>query len=408
MKQILILEPNKDARDGIRQMMEAGGTGWEVSYVAGGHEVLALLDAGKTFDVLVSELTLLDMDGVEFLTQVKESAPEMVRITLTATQDSDALLKASTLTHQFLSKPCQPHDLRVLILRCFGLREHLKASKLRQRLHDIGGLPSLPILYQEIVKEMHSPDPSVRRVAEIIEKDVGMSAKVLQVVNSAGVGLTNPVSNIAYAASLLGLDKLRTMVLVAEMYSMIENKAMPKGFSAEALWEHSLMVGEFAKKIAKEEIDDASIVDDSFMAGLLHDIGLVILAANLPVELGEAVALARKEKISLFKAEKEVLEATHAEVGGYLVELWGLPDPIAIAITFHNLPIAVPEDNYPSGLPEHGFTPLTAVHVANYFCEDEEKVQYGFSKVEVDTAHLEMLGFTEKLSAWWDACHSDF
>jgi hypothetical protein len=137
---------------------------------------------------------------------------------------------------------------------------------------------------------------------------------------------------------------------------------------------------------------------------LLHDLGLVILATRMPKELGDALRLAKAEQISLFEAEKRVFQSTHDEAGGYLLELWGLPDPLVESVTYHDYPSVVPEKNYHSAVPEHGFTPLTAVHVADYFCEDERAKAYGAAEAEADMAFLDRMGFTEKLEEWWELC----
>lgn len=404
MKQVLFTEPDEQSIELLKTALSFEIKQWNVVFVKKAEDALKVLSAGYTFDVVVSELNLPGMDGVSLFNEIMKLYPQTVRICLTDNIDTQTQFKVSTITHQFLTKPFDPHDLRVLVTRAVAIRDHLADCPLRKRLHEIGGLPSLPIIYQEVMKEIHSPEPSVARVAQIIEKDLGMCAKLLQIVNSAGIGLRNPVSSITQAASLLGLEKLRTMVLLVEVYTIVDHKAMPKGFSANDLWDHSLKVAEWAKVIAQEQIDDDKIIDDSFMAGLLHDIGLIIVATSLPDELGEAIRQAKETGISLFEAEKEIFGATHAVVGGYLLELWGLPDPIVLAISFHDFPAAVPEEDYPSGLPDHGFTPLTAVHVANYFCESDENQKYGFAETEIDSIHLEQLGFSDLIEKWWDAC----
>jgi HD-like signal output (HDOD) protein len=292
----------------------------------------------------------------------------------------------------------------VLVSRAFAVRDRLKQCPLRQRLLRVGGIPSLPVLYQRVMVEIQSTDSCAASVAHIIEQDPGMSARLLQIVNSAGVGLAHRVSNITQAVSLLGLDRMRTLVLAAELYSMLDNRKLPRGFSADALWQHSLAVATYAKAIALGEGVEEDIVDDAFMAGLLHDIGLVVLATSLPDELAQVLALAKEKRLSLFEAERKLFQATHAEIGGYLLELWGLPDPVVVAISFHDFPSAVPEEHYPSAYPAHGFTALTAVHVANYFHEDEQREAQGHPPVEADVEHLNSLGFTEKLGAWWDCC----
>ena len=356
-------------------------------------------------DVIVASLDMTGSNGLKLLRAVQNARPEAVRFGLVSDEGSEDARKAASVAHQLLHKPLDLHEYQVLINRAISLRERLRESPLKKKLHDVGGLPSLPSLYRQVMKEINSEDASVAAVGEIIQQDIGMSAKLLQIVNSAAIGLRHEVSNVVQAASLLGLQRVSSMLLMVEVFSTVVEKSLPRGFSVDALWSHSLAVAEMAKAIAAEEIDEEKIIDDSFTAGMLHDIGLVILASRLPEELSEALELARKNGLSLFDAEKKLFEGTHAEVGGYLLELWGLPDPIIEAITYHDFPSAVPEKDYPSAMPEHGFTPLTAVHVANYFCEDERKEAFGVLEGEADIVFLERLGFDARMEAWWDATH---
>jgi hypothetical protein len=137
---------------------------------------------------------------------------------------------------------------------------------------------------------------------------------------------------------------------------------------------------------------------------MLHDVGMVILAAHFSTELAAILKMAEDQEMTLWDAEKEVLGTTHAEIGGYLLELWGLADPIVEAVTFHDLPSSIPEEEYPSMVPEHGFTPLMAVHVGNYFCEDERRSAYGCLEGDIDSFYLERLGFMDKVPQWLEIC----
>jgi HD-like signal output (HDOD) protein len=405
MKRVLFLDSDREALIALREMLSTESILWNMFFAISAKQAFDFLEKEGACDVIVSDISLSDMDGIKFLIKVKEEYPESVRITVADKVDSQTLLKASSLSHQFLNKPYSAKHLRILIGRAFAVRDHLADCAIRQRLHDIGGVPTLPVLYQKVMDEILSDDPSVARVADIIEQDLGMSAKILQIVNSAGVGLASKVTSVRQAASLLGFDRIRALVLVSEMYAIVEDKRLPGGLTSDGLWRHSLKVGEYAKAIAESETDDETVIEESFMSGLLHDIGLIILAMSIPKELGAALAMAKEKKKPLFEAEKIIFGATHAQVGGYLLELWGLPDPIVVAITFHDFPTGVPEEGYPSGFPESGFTALTAVHVANYFCEDDEQAECGLTPVDVDATHLDALGCTEKMGDWFDQCY---
>ena len=413
MKRIIFVDDEENVLQGLKRMLRSIRKDWDITLAESAEEALEIMDREPLFDLVISDIRMPGMDGIEFLSRVREQHPLTVRFGLSGQADSQALFKGANISHQFIRKPCHPQSLHNLIARALALRDHLSNDGLKKMLLEIGALPSLPALYQEILNEIQSPDPSVARIGEIIKQDVAMSAKVLQIVNSAFMGLRHQASNPAHAAALLGLENLRGIVLMIGVFTSAENKPMPRGFSLDALWHHSLRVAGYAKRIAENEVEDRRIIDDSFTAGLLHDVGQIILATKLPDEFAEALDRSKKQRVSLFDAEKEILDATHAEIGGFLLELWGLPDPIVEAITFHDYPCGGPEDDLTTslgdGLPpasEQTFKALTAVHVANYFCEEAESADDGPAKVEIDTVYLDRVGSTDRVEAWWDLCRS--
>ena len=403
-KRVIFVDNDAAFLEELKSLLNFSESAWDIQYAISGEQALSAMETAPP-DVVVADLDMQDFPAVDFLKRVRELHPRAVRFTLTTSDQHPSMALATTVAHQFLHKPCDPHEFQVLIARACALRERLTGSTLKEKLHDVDGLPSLPSLYQRIMTEIHSSDPSIAVIGEIIEQDIGMSAKLLQIVNSAGIGLQHEVSNVVQAASLLGLQKVSSMALMIEVFSVVAGAKLPSGFSVDALWNHSLKVGEFATAIAKSEVDDSKLIDDSFTAGMLHDLGLVVFASRLPNELSQALDNARDTGTTLFAAEKALFNGTHAEAGGYLLELWGLPDAIVEAVTYHDYPSGLPEEDYPSNLSEHCFTPLIAVHIANYFCEEERKAEFGAAESELDTFFLERLGLTEKIETWWDACH---
>lgn len=396
MKRIIFVDDDENILEGLRRMLRSIRKDWDMTFINNAEEALEIMDKGPAFDIVVSDINMPVMDGIEFLTLVRERYPQTVRFGLSGQADSSVHLQAANIVHQFISKPCEPQRLHNLIVRTFTLHDHLNDEHLRKTLLHIGSLPSLPVLYQEIMNEIQSPDPSIAKVAELINKDVGISAKVLQLVNSAYSGVRLGISDVTQAASLLGLENLKSIVLMIGTFSTLASEKLPPGFSLDLLWNHSLSVGEFALKIARSETDDKRTRDDSFTSGLLHEIGLLILIAKMPDEFDKVRALVRERKMPLVNAEKEIIGTSHTEVGGYLLDLWGLPDPIVEAITFHK---------YPSGSACDEFSALTAVHVADYFCHDKGTVSGSQPDVEIDTIYLQRHKLADSIEQWWNVCY---
>lgn len=244
--------------------------------------------------------------------------------------------------------------------------------------------------------EMHSQDASLKKAARIVSKDMAMVTKILQLVNSAFFGLRTTISNAEQAVALLGLDTIKSLVLSMQVFAQFD-AAKLTFFSLDALWRHGLTVSGYARAIAKQQAVPQATIDDAFTAGLLHDIGLLLLGANLPVQYTGTVALMQEKKMQDWQAEKAVLGASHAEVGAYLLGIWGLNDSIVEAVAFHHQPTA--------GL-NKTFSPLTAVHVANAFEEENRAGGVGESVLPPDAEYLAQGGWTDQLPIWRAVCQS--
>jgi HD-like signal output (HDOD) protein len=401
---VLLLEENSGTLAKLKVEFSALTAYWDIDYFGSAIEAVKQVLEGPRYEVVVIDIGLESEDPVKVLSAIAERFPHTIRFALTDRADDQRIAKTASLAHQFVYSPCEYHTLRFQVSRAIALREKLRTCPLRQKLHEINALPPLPMLYREVMKEIHSADPSVARVAEIISKDVAMSAKLLQVVNSAGVGLRNEVTSVAQAASLLGLQRISAMILIVEVFNLVAASDLPAGMSLDRLWDHSLKVGEYAKIIAQCETNDARSIESAFTSGLLHDLGILLIASNFADQLVESISLAKSKKTSLLEAELEVMGATHAEVGGYLLELWGLPDGIVEAIAFHDFPSHLPEHDYESTGADLQFPPLLAVHVANYFCEESQKAHYGCPECELDQEYLESAACMDKVEFWWEQC----
>lgn len=160
-----------------------------------------------------------------------------------------------------------------------------------------------------------------------------------------------------------------------------------KGFDIERLWHHSMTVGAVAKRLSETEQLSARDVDSAFTAGLLHDVGKLILAASLPDPYQRVLAESKAQNIPLWQAEERTFGTSHAEVGAYLLGLWGLPTSIVEAVAWHHRP---------AESPARTFCPLTTVHIANaLWCANEPGCV-----PDLDTALIESMGLAERIPIW--------
>ncbi len=390
---ILFVDDEPRILAGLRRTLRPMRREWDMSFVESAQEALDFLSA-QPCDVIVSDMRMPGMGGMDLLRRVRKLHPHIVRIALSGQADEEAILRSADAVHQFLAKPCAAEMVKSTVTRACTLRELVEGEKLRRLITKMESLPSLPALYHELIDEIQSPDASLKRVGQIVAQDMGMSAKILQLVNSAFFGIQQHVTSPTQAVNLLGLDIIKALVLSVHVFSQFEQDAVG-GQSLGALWRHSVVVGAFARQIARAEGSDRKSVDAAFVAGMLHDVGKLVLAVNLPTTYQAVGALVELEGTSLFEAERKQLGANHAQVGAYLLGLWGLPHPVVEATAFHHEPNSQAADH---------FTGTTAVHVANGLdherhASDEVGVPPAF-----DLSHLARLGLTERLLVWRPLC----
>jgi HD-like signal output (HDOD) protein len=268
-------------------------------------------------------------------------------------------------------------------------------EKLANLLSQVQGLPSVPAIYQEMQATLRSPDAEIRAVGRIIAKDVGMTAKILQLVNSAFFGIRRNVSDPGQAATLLGLEKIRALVLSYNVFSHFD-KAKAGDLSFEKLWQHSLTVGALARQIAVSAGAGQEVADESFTAGMLHDAGTLVLVTSLPESFKAATETAKQKKLVLHEAEYQTIGTSHAEIGAYLLGLWGLPHSIVGAIAYHHTPARAPHKV---------FSALTALHVADSLHDARASGGAGHGNT-IDVSYLTELGLADRLPAWQTLCNN--
>jgi HD-like signal output (HDOD) protein len=388
-KRILFVDDEPLLLQMYAMMMESERDQWEAVTVADPRQALKLM-AQSPFDVVVSDLMMPGMAGTDLLNEVKKLYPRTSRIILSVFGDEEKIARHLDDTHQFIAKPFDVRVFKNTLARVCGLDAYLTDDKLKALVGQLGTLPSFPTLYMEIIKEINAQDSSVESVAAIIGKDPGMTAKMLQIVNSAVFGLARKVGSPFEAVQFLGFGTVRSLVLSSHIFSRFEQSHL-KGFSPNQLWSHAINCGTLARNLMRLEQADASDAEDAYTAGMLHDMGKLMLAHSLPQPFQQALALAAERKMYLHEAELEVFGATHAGVAAYLLGLWGLPAPIVEAVALHHTP-ATTEN------PDFGV--LTAVHAANVLEHEVSKADSCGRPAALDSGYLAEAGVSHRLDAW--------
>lgn len=393
MKKLLFVDDEPNVLQGLQRMLRPMREEWDMKFAQSGPEALELL-AKEAFDVVISDMRMPGMDGSQLLNRVMVDYPHTLRMILSGQSERESIVRAVGSTHQYLTKPCQPDKLKARINQSFALRELLKNPSLKGTVSAMKSVPSLPSIYAELVRELQSPTSSIEQVGRIISRDMGMVAKILQLVNSAFFGLRCHVSSPSQAVSLLGLDTVGALILSEGVFSQLNSAAMDSASTGE-LWKHGLDTSDIAKELAKLEGADRKIADDAFVAGLLHDIGKLILISSDPRTYRGILNTAESKGLPAWQVEEERLGCTHADIGGFILGSWGLPHPIVEAIAWHHRPSLCPEPH---------FSALTAVHIANACAHRQCSSNVLGGDPAMDQSYLASVGLADREPAWNDFC----
>jgi HD-like signal output (HDOD) protein len=388
-RRILFVDDEPMVLQGLQRMLRGMREEWDMEFLDGGAKALARM-AEQPVDVVVADMRMPGMNGAELLNEVMKRHPKTVRLILSGHADKDLILQCVGSTHQYLSKPCDPDALKATVLRASSLDGTLQSESLKKLVGQMTRLPSIPTLYMEIVDKANQPDAPLEDVARIIARDPGMTAKILKLVNSAFFGLRRELSSTEEAVAYIGLDTIKSLVLSLHAFSQFAH-ADAGGLTMESLWAHSLNVAARAKQIAQLEQADRKAVDEAFAAGMLHDIGKLVLATNMPELFAQSVRLAETNGLEFYQAEIQVLGASHADIGGYLLGLWGLPVPVVEAIALHH---------QPGLMPQPSFGPLTIVHAADALVWEGLAAASAMGRPQLDAAYLAAVGMTGRVAVW--------
>jgi putative nucleotidyltransferase with HDIG domain len=388
MHRLLFVDDEKMVLDGLRRALHGMRNEWEMKFVDSPLAALEALEK-EPFDAVISDMQMPVMDGAELLERVKELHCDVVRIILSGQSKKETMLRSIAPAHQYMSKPCDIQELKQRLGQAFVARDLLRNPTLASIVSRLRSVPSLPTLYNELSAALQEEDTSLGQIEQIISKDVGMAAKILQLANSAFVGAHSHVASLREAVSLIGAETVRSLTLSIHVFSEFDRNSSVAAY-LPALWNHSVTVAALAQRIAKLETGSKTIAEECFTAGLLHDIGKIVLFAEMPKQYQQLIHQMETDKRSVSILEMEFLGCTHEHVGAYLMSIWGLPVSIAQAVQFHHAP---------SEIAPTEFSALTAVHCADAIANASDKCALNRDS-ELDTAHLESLGLLEKAALW--------
>jgi HD-like signal output (HDOD) protein/ActR/RegA family two-component response regulator len=385
-KHILFVDDEPQVLDGLRDALRPRRREWRMTFADGGQAALAALER-EPVDIVVSDLRMPGMDGATLLAEVAQLQPDAVRIVLSGQADAATLARVAAVAHRILVKPCPIDDVTRVIERACVLLD--VTAEVTRAAGGACTLPSAPETYRELMAVLGCSDATTAQIATVVEHDIAMSAQVLHLANAAYFGLDKPVLNVEEAVALLGQDMIKAIVLTADAFHTFDVPASIPGFSLEHVQHRSLQVGRLARMLSQD--DPAS--GDAFAAGLLLDVGLLVLAAHAPEYLADVLLTAEREGRPVHEIEFERKGITHAEIGAHLFALWGLPHAIVEAVAHHHRP---------SRSPLPAFDTVAIAHIADALLADAEAGSPdGASTLSrIDSTYVECIGMTGRIAEW--------
>ncbi|MCC6831864.1 MAG: HDOD domain-containing protein [Thermoleophilia bacterium] len=384
---ILFVDDEPMVLEGLANALRKHRKEWRMTFAVGGEEALARLEE-EHFDVVVADMRMPGMSGEQLLERVRARWPETARIVLSGQTDEDVARRLVHLAHQFLAKPSDAETIHRVVSRAHRLQSLLQDDALRQLVGRMGQLPSLPELFVQVRDLLDDPEHTMGDLGDLIGQDPALAAKVVQIVNSAFFGMATKVTNVGKAVNYLGGRTVRDVVLGVEVFHNVPDVAKATGVDPGELQQAALRAAGLTSAIAGSVHPD--LRDDGYLAGLLVNVGLLVLASRLPEVLAPMIAQARDTGRPLHEIEREFQRQTHAEIGAYLLGLWGLPMAVVEAVA---------DQHTPGRLDDTAFGLAGCLHVAVALLSDESLL---------DREYLRTVGVEDRLDGWRELARTTF
>ena len=338
--------------------------------------------------VVVANFGMADDACQEFFRAVSAKASSAIQFVLLADNQANEIDKDLDYAHQSIAAQCQPNDIIKAINTGLSVWQRTQDNpQLAGLLNKLNKLPTPPALYFDLRDELDSPNYNTQNVANIIARDQALSARVLKVVNSGFYAVPRSIVDLGQAIGLLGTDIVLGLVLSAHLFDSLP---LP-GVNLDDLWKHNLMVSALTRTIAKELGADFETINTSGVAGLLHDLGGLVLLSNLPAEYHSLIRQANGDENLLIALEQKEFGVAHPELGAIVMAMWNMPDALVAAVAVHHQAFEQAQS-----IPEKAL--LIAEWVVNEFalCKGvyDENLPHGFQSKEL----------VKGLEGWWAMC----
>ncbi len=358
---LLFVDDEQRILDGLRRQLHTHRQHWNMRFASSGAEAIKMLEA-QPADMLVTDMRMPGMTGGQLLRHALDTWPQMARVVLSGQTDQSELIQDVGCVHQYLQKPCDALVLCQSIERTIALFRQLRQPQLRLATTRIVALPPSSQTYNDLSEELSKEQADVSKVARIVERDPALSAKLLQLVNSAFFGMPRKMSSPREAILCLGLRTLQAIVCSSRIFEFVRS-GVKQPAQLDALWQRSFEIGEEAARLAKAAGGTDAVQQNARLAGLLCLIGRGILLTSEPVKYKQLIEAARTSGQSLAECELSLFGASQDDVTAYAMGLWAFSDEIVSAMTYQSAPSRLPDAG-----PRH---PVAYLQLARCACSAE-------------------------------------
>ncbi len=390
-KNILFVDDNENVVSGITRQLRPYRNEWQLFFAGNGKQALELMTQ-QPIDLIVSDMIMPVMRGDELLKIVSKQYPATVRMILSGYADEETLKSCLEVAHQYLSKPCSAEMLREVITQVFKIQNCVSNPRIIAGIGDINRLPSLPKIYHELTAAIAKETTTSQDIAGIFSRDMVLSAKLLQLVNSPYFGINRKISDLSEAINLIGVKKLHNLVLSVHVKTAfpVDNPKMERYM--EYLWQDAARTSDLALLISLSEQQPEDRPHQAYLGGLLHNMGLLIFMSRGGGKLDELMELIKTTQTPVSELETLVFGFSRSEAAAYVLSLWKIPPRIIEAILLQKNPN---ESDY------DGINALTAVHVAASLLRPS--VMDGYDRlfeINLDPGYLQRINKLDRLPDW--------
>lgn len=319
---VLFVDDEQRILDGLRRSLRGKRGEWDMSFASGGAAALELL-AQTPFDVVVSDMRMPGMDGAELLTQISQRHPGVARVVLSGHTEPDAAIKVAIAGHRFLTKPTETDTLVGVIEQLIVRTSRSNGVQARRIAGAARALPALPPQVDQLATLFRAPHLELPKLVHAVVHDVGLTAKLLQLSNSAFFGGRPKNASVEAVVNAIGVPTIQALVGAShEQWAAVDWQPDTEQY-VRAAWQHAVATASLAEAVATP-----AHRPHAQAAALLQDIGRLVCVGGGPWATADDVDL----------TEDGYQGTPYREIGVELLHLWGLPSPIVSAVAERDLP----------------------------------------------------------------------